>query len=330
MPRAFPSAAALFFASLLALSAAAEDKSSGLQAAFQEPFDLGDYTYCITDAFVSNRVGGAYLGQSPEENARYVIVQFTIRNNTKGTKEVLADDFKLQDSQDRVFTIDSDANIYVGHDFLLRELQPGITKKARCVFQIPVEALDGRLQLIVPKKQLFSSDFVFIQIRLKNHAAPVTGTSIDLRETPVASPTATGVFEAVVVPSSPHAELKQKTEPALIFELDRALNDHDWQTVTTYVADGVTSYFGHQNASVSFIEKDIQGDAKTYKWTRTSPNRSTFRRSVKDGIVYESVEEQTEALEFNGRHHRAYCIFLISYKDADPPVVLSLSLKVLK
>jgi hypothetical protein len=74
----------------------------------------------------------------------------------------------------------------------------------------------------------------------------------------------------------------------------------------------------------------MEGDAKMYRWTRTYPDRSTFRRSVKEGVVYESVEEQTEALEFNGHHHRAHCLFEISYKDGNSPSILSLSLKVLK
>ena len=101
-------------------------------------------------------------------------------------------------------------------------------------------------------------------------------------------------------------------------------------TVSTYVADGVIDYFGHRNASAAFIRKDMEGDAKTYRWTRTYPDRSTFRRSTKNGVVYESVEEQTEALERSGRHHQAHCLFVIAYEDRNPPSILALTLKVLK
>jgi hypothetical protein len=119
-------------------------------------------------------------------------------------------------------------------------------------------------------------------------------------------------------------------ESALIFTLDHAISTHDWIAVSSYVSNGVINYFGHKNVSASFIRKDLEGDARTYRWTRTIPNRATFHRYVKDGIVYESVEEQTEALEFSGRHHRAYCLFEIAYEDRDPPNILSLNLKVLK
>ncbi len=122
----------------------------------------------------------------------------------------------------------------------------------------------------------------------------------------------------------------EPNDSALIFKLDRALSAHDWATVSTYVADGVIDYFGHRNASAAFIRKDMGGDAKTYRWTRTYPDRSTFRLSIKNGVVHESVEEQTEALERSGRHHQTHCLFMIAYEDRNPPRILALTLKVLK
>jgi len=122
----------------------------------------------------------------------------------------------------------------------------------------------------------------------------------------------------------------EPTDSALILKIDSAFGTHDWTTVSTYVADGVVNYFGHRNASATFIRKDMEADAKTYRWTRTYPDRSTFRRSIKDGVVYESVEERTEALEYSGRHHQARCLFQIAYEDHSPPRILELSLKVLK
>jgi hypothetical protein len=117
---------------------------------------------------------------------------------------------------------------------------------------------------------------------------------------------------------------------ALIFKIDEALSEHDWATVTGYVVDGGTNYFGHRNATVAFIRKDMEGDAKMYRSTQTYPDSSTFRQTVKDGIVYESIEEQTEALEYNGRHHQARCLFGIAYQEGIRPSIISLSLKVLK
>jgi trypsin-like peptidase len=134
---------------------------------------------------------------------------------------------------------------------------------------------------------------------------------------------------AISLNHSPNESTPQK-ESALIFKIDSAFGTHDWATVTAYAVDGVTNYFGHRNATAAFIRKDMEGDAKMYRWTRTYPDNSTFRRSIKDGVVYESIEEHTEALEYNGRHHRAHCLFEIAYQDRNPPRILALSLKVLK
>ena len=130
--------------------------------------------------------------------------------------------------------------------------------------------------------------------------------------------------------NQPTSESAPPSESALIFKLDRALEAHDWGTVSTYVANGVVDYFGHRNASAAFIRKDMEGDARRYRWTHTYPDTSTFRRSIENGVIYESVEEQTEALENDGRHHQAHCLFEITYQDGNPPTVLTLSLKVLK
>jgi len=118
--------------------------------------------------------------------------------------------------------------------------------------------------------------------------------------------------------------------PPVILKVDQALNDHDWSAFSAYIGNGTIDYFGHRNASASFIRGDMQQDARTYKWTRTYPIRSTFRQYEKQGLIYESVQEQTEALEFNGKHHQANCLLQVSYEPGNPPRLVSVSLKVLR
>jgi hypothetical protein len=119
-------------------------------------------------------------------------------------------------------------------------------------------------------------------------------------------------------------------ESPVILKLDRALNDHDWSALSTYIGSEPVHYFDHRNASISFIRGDLEQDARTYRWTRTYPERSTFRRYVRDGVIYESIEEQREALEFNGKHHQAHCLLEVSYEDGNPPKLISISLQVLR
>jgi hypothetical protein len=129
---------------------------------------------------------------------------------------------------------------------------------------------------------------------------------------------------------APEPTASDNQESPLILKLIHALDERDWNLVTTYTVDGVTDYFGHRSASNSFVKKDIQGDARTYHWSKSYPDLSTFHRSISGDTVYESIEEKAESLEYSGRHHQAHCLFEIAYRDGNPPTIYSLSLKVLR
>src|SRR5215831_17554420 len=88
----------------------------------------------------------------------------------------------------------------------------------------------------------------------------------------------------------------QDQEP-FILRLDQVLNNHDWSELSNYIGNGTIDYFGHRNVPLSFIRNDMEQDARNYQWTRTYPNRASFRQYTKEGLVYESIKEQTEAQE---------------------------------
>ena len=121
----------------------------------------------------------------------------------------------------------------------------------------------------------------------------------------------------------------QDQEP-FILRLDQVLNNHDWSELSNYIGNGTIDYFGHRNVPISFVRNDMEQDARNYQWTRTYPNRASFRQYTKEGLVYESIQEQTEAQEINGRHHQANCLLQVSYQNGNPPKLVSVSLKVLR
>ena len=147
---------------------------------------------------------------------------------------------------------------------------------------------------------------------------------------PVAVFTATPAQVPKNVNVAPTGKGSENPKSELIVTLIRALDERNWALVINYTVDGATDYFGHRNVTNSYIKKDVQQDARTYRWSKSYPDLSTFHRKVNDGITYESIEERTESLEVSGRHHEAHCLFEISYRDGNPPAVLSVSLKVLK
>jgi hypothetical protein len=120
-------------------------------------------------------------------------------------------------------------------------------------------------------------------------------------------------------------------QASLILRLSSALDAHDSATVLSFVPNGRTDYFGHRNASSTFIQKDMQSDARNYRWTKSIPDLSTFRTFTDaNGIVHESIQMETAAQEISGKSHHAFVQMDISYQNEDPPSILSMNLRVLK
>ena len=131
--------------------------------------------------------------------------------------------------------------------------------------------------------------------------------------------------------SAQNAEGSASAQESLILRLNSALDQHDYETVLSFVPNGRTDYFGHRNASSSFIEKDMQADARNYRWTRSNPDLSTFRTFTDaNGIVHESIQMETAAQEISGKRHHAFVQLDISYRNEDPPSILSMEMRVLK
>lgn len=133
-----------------------------------DTFRLGDFTYRVTRIGTAGTLGAQYAHEDAGPNATFVIVQYEITNEGKETHTGLADDFEVLDSAGRKFrpsSRGSTAFMMAGgnDDFLLTELQPGITKPSVQVFEVPLTALNG-LRLRVPEKGFFGSDEVVVDL----------------------------------------------------------------------------------------------------------------------------------------------------------------------
>lgn len=133
-----------------------------------DTFRLGDFTYRVTRVAKADTLGNEFSNETAGQNATFVVVQYEITNEGKETHTGLADDFELLDSAGRKFrpsSRGSTAFMMAGgnDDFLLTELQPGITKPSVQVFEVPLTALNG-LRLRVPEKGFFGSDEVVVDL----------------------------------------------------------------------------------------------------------------------------------------------------------------------
>jgi hypothetical protein len=101
---------------------------------------------------------------------------------------------------------------------------------------------------------------------------------------------------------------------------------HDYSTVLEYVGPQGINYFGRAHTSRDYIQRDMIGDARTYSRCKTVVDAATFHHSFDGFYTLESVREETEALEANGKRHYAHCIFSIAYVN-NPLRLISVSLK---
>jgi Domain of unknown function (DUF4352) len=140
--------------SLLAGGALTDAKDAAEQEEHKmgQPFTLGDYTYTITKFQPKRKIGTKYHNKEAEHGGKFLVAYYSIRNNSKETATVLSNDFKVMDDQNRSFSPYSGGSLYLGSDFLLSQLQPGLTKRTATVFEMPDDAFTGPLKLVVPEK----------------------------------------------------------------------------------------------------------------------------------------------------------------------------------
>jgi hypothetical protein len=129
-----------------------------------------------------------------------------------------------------------------------------------------------------------------------------------------------------ITASPPPSPTETKT---LILRVLSAMQAHDYSTFLTYTLDKETNYFGHKNAANSFIQKDMEQDAKTYALVRFSPDVSTFHTSLEQDVRHDSIEYDSDAKEVSGKQHKARCRLDIYYAPSSSPKLQSITVKVL-
>jgi hypothetical protein len=106
----------------------------------------------------------------------------------------------------------------------------------------------------------------------------------------------------------------------LVLAVRRALDSHDWKTLTGMTVDGNINYFGHQNATDDYIAGDMQSDSRRYEWVHSNYYPNTFRNidghgRLPDGtpVFFASMNFYTEARERNGTIHKATRRLIVAY-----------------
>lgn len=134
-----------------------------------EDFKLGDFTYNVKSVDIVDSVGSGAAAKHASEDALFLLVKYTIRNDSTETETVATDDFRIVDAQSREFRPSADANAALvlsgSKDLALSELQPGLKKSMVTPFEMPAAAARGVVTLVIPEKGLLGTGSVRIPLK---------------------------------------------------------------------------------------------------------------------------------------------------------------------
>jgi len=140
-------------------------------------------------------------------------------------------------------------------------------------------------------------------------------------------------------PSANTPQPENAAQSNLVVAVNQAITNHDWKSLTNMTVSGLVNYFGHRHVTNTFIAQDMQNDSRNYAWVHSNVYPKTFSHEVSDQyssywsgpMIYDSINTYTEAMERNGKLHKATTRLTVGYviDSSGHPSIYSLTLKVL-
>jgi hypothetical protein len=125
-------------------------------------FRLGSYTYTIAGHQIATALGSQFSPVRASEGNEYVIVNFSICNESAKARVVSTDVFVLEDANGAVYRACSQGAAaprtpLTKGDLWLTEIQPGTTKELAAAFEVPANSLKPPVKLLVFDQGLLGS-----------------------------------------------------------------------------------------------------------------------------------------------------------------------------
>jgi len=108
---------------------------------------VGNISYVVKSISEKTTLSNSF--DSKTTQGKYLVINIDVTNNDKESRMIDTAMFKLHDSKERVFDPDSTLDMYVNQDlgFFLENLNPGISRNANIVFELPKDAIELKLEL---------------------------------------------------------------------------------------------------------------------------------------------------------------------------------------
>ena len=185
-------------------------------------------------------------------------------------------------------------------------IQPGQTRRIELEkFLVPVDCVSAGMTI---KSCEVLTQFTAAPVTEKFDSAPIP--HIDEVNGKTIMTTPDGKQQEVMIRKSADQNPNSATGPDFIVKIDGILNDHNFSAIADYLPNKL-QYFG-RSATASWIAKDMASDLRNYSYTKTIPNPATYSSwTDANGLLHESMQEETFAQEISGKKHHAHCLFQI-------------------
>ena len=133
-------------------------------------FHLGDYTCTVTGWTTATTLGSDADRLTAGDASTFLIVHFTMRNDTSRARPVLADDFTLVDANGvRHHVSDAATEALTStrpneNGAVIREVQADSSDPFDIAYEIPLASVKGALKLVIPQRGLFTAGKVVVNL----------------------------------------------------------------------------------------------------------------------------------------------------------------------
>ena len=111
---------------------------------FGDKVTVGTFAYTFNDYTTKSYVGSEYFKE--EADGIYLIFDVTIENIGDESEHIWGSYVTVIDDQDRRFEHDTTAEIYADDSFSFEQMQPGLPKNGKIIFDVPTD-LTGYIEI---------------------------------------------------------------------------------------------------------------------------------------------------------------------------------------
>ena len=113
---------------------------------FGDKVTVGNFAYTFHDYETRNEIGGSEYFEGEVADGIFLIFDVTIENVAKESKTLWGSYVVVVDNQERRFEHDTTAEIYLDGSFSFEQMQPGLPKRGKIVFDVP-QNIEGFIEI---------------------------------------------------------------------------------------------------------------------------------------------------------------------------------------